>query len=80
MTRTGIGTVIGRKTITKQHEYRRVWIYVPTKLAEDSNFPFNVGDPCFLSIDIERKQLIVKTMSREKATKMGWRAKATPVD
>jgi len=72
--------VIGRKSVSKHHQYRRVWIYVPTKVAEDSNFPFKVGDPCFVAIDIERKQLIIKTMSREKATKEGWRAKATPLD
>lgn len=69
--------MIGRKSVSKGREYRRIWIYIPTKVSEDTGFPFEVGDPCLVAIDIERKQLIIKTIAKEKAIKEGWRAKAT---
>jgi hypothetical protein len=80
MARSGIGTVIGRRSVSKQREYRRIWIYVPTKVSEDTNFPFKVGDPCSVIIDTDARQLIIKTISREKAVREGWRAKASKTD
>jgi len=73
LARTGVGTVIGRKSVSKGREYARVWIYVPTKVSEDTAFPFEVGAPCLVEIDEERKQLVVKPISEKEATKHGWR-------
>jgi hypothetical protein len=69
----GIGTVIGRKSVSKGRQYERIWVYIPTKISEDTAFPFNVGEPCLIELDIQRKQLLVRQVSREKATSMGWR-------
>ena len=73
MARTGIGTVIGRKSVSKGREYARIWIYVPTKVSEDTAFPFQIGMPCLVEIDEEKRQLVVKPMSEKEATKLGWR-------
>ena len=71
--RTGVGTVIGRKSVSKGREYARIWIYVPTKVSEDTAFPFEIGMPCLVEIDEERRQLIVKQILEKEATKLGWR-------
>ena len=74
LARSGVGTVIGKKSVSKGREYERVWIYVPTKVSEDSSFPFKIGDPCLVQLDTERKQLLLKRIGREEAVKLGWRA------
>ena len=70
--RTGIGTVIGRKSTSKDKEYIRIWIYIPTRVSEDTGFPFEVGDPCEVELDLRKKQLIIKTISEDLAYKKGW--------
>jgi hypothetical protein len=73
LTSTGVGTIIGRKSVSKGKEYSRIWIYVPTKVSEDTAFPFKIGMPCQIRIDEGKNQLIVKPISEEEATKLGWR-------
>jgi len=73
LARTGVGTIIGRKTASKGKEYARIWIYVPTKVSEDTAFPFKIGAPCVIEIDEEKEQLIVKPISEKEATELGWR-------
>ena len=53
----GIGKVIGRKTRTNEKDYVKTWIYVPTKVAEDSSFPFEHGDEVIIKIDIETENI-----------------------
>ncbi|MCL4436463.1 MAG: hypothetical protein M1503_03530 [Thaumarchaeota archaeon] len=72
MARNGIGTLIGRKTATGGRTYMRAWIYVPTEVFRDTSFPFAVGDPCMVSIDIEKKRLIVTQISEDEAQRQGW--------
>jgi hypothetical protein len=72
LARTGIGTIIGRKSVSKGKEYSRVWVYIPTKVSEDTAFPFSIGMPCLVQIN-EKKQLMVKPISEEEAIKLGWR-------
>jgi hypothetical protein len=69
----GVGTIIGRRSVSKGRQYERIWIYVPTKVSEDTAFPFKVGDPCLIQLDVERRQLLVRQISGEKAVTMGWR-------
>ena len=45
---------------------------MPTKISEDSAFPFKIGDPCEIEIDTKKNQLSVRTVSQEKALKDGW--------
>jgi len=68
----GIGTIIGRKTTTAGKEYLRIWIYVPTKISEDSAFPFKAGDPCEIELDTKEGKLLIKPIGLEKAEKEGW--------
>ena len=73
LARIGVGTIIGRKSVSKGREYARIWIYVPTKVSEDTAFPFRIGMPCLVEIKEKEGQLLVKTISEKEATKLGWR-------
>jgi len=73
LARAGVGTIIGRKSVSKGREYARVWIYVPTKVSEDTAFPFEIGAPCLVEINEEKRHIIVKPISEKEATKLGWR-------
>lgn len=73
LARAGLGTIIGRKSVSKGREYARIWIYVPTKVSEDTAFPFKIGMPCLVEIDEEKRQLAVKLVSEKEAIKLGWR-------
>ena len=73
LARTGIGTIIGRKSVSKGKEYARIWVYVPTKVSEDTAFPFKIGMPCLVEINGEKKQLLVRPLSEKEAVELGWR-------
>jgi hypothetical protein len=73
LARTGVGTIIGRKSVSKGKEYARIWVYVPTKVSEDTAFPFKIGAPCLVEINEEKRMLIVKPISEKEATELGWR-------
>jgi len=73
LARTGVGTIIGRKSVSKGREYARIWIYVPTKVSQDTAFPFEIGMPCLVEIDKEKERLIVAPISEKEAIKLGWR-------
>jgi hypothetical protein len=73
LARTGVGTIIGRKSVSKGKQYTRIWVYVPTKVSEDTAFPFSIGMPCHVQIDEEKQQLVVKPVSEEEAAQLGWR-------
>jgi hypothetical protein len=73
LARKGIGTIIGRKTASKGKEYSRIWVYIPTKVSEDTAFPFKIGAPCIVEIEENKKQLIVKQVSEKEAVENGWR-------
>jgi hypothetical protein len=73
LARTGVGTIIGRKTASKGKEYARIWVYVPTKVSEDTAFPFKIGAPCIVEIDENQKELTIKSVSEKEATELGWR-------
>ena len=59
----GIGTFVRRdsKQATTKGEkvYRKYWIYVPTDLAEDKNFPFKPTERLLIAIT-EGKRLAVE--------------------
>ncbi len=73
MARTGVGTIIGRKTVSKGKEYARVWVYVPTKVSEDTAFPFKVGAPCTVTISDDNEHLVIEAISEKEALEQGWR-------
>jgi hypothetical protein len=76
LARTGVGTIIGRKSVSKGKEYARIWVYVPTKVSEDTAFPFKIGSPCLVEINEEKRQLVVKPISEKEALELGWRKRA----
>jgi hypothetical protein len=76
LARTGVGTIIGRKSVSKGKEYARIWVYVPTKVSEDTAFPFKIGQPCLVEISKEKNQLFIKPVSEKEATELGWRKRA----
>jgi len=73
LARSGVGTIIGRKSSSRGREYTRIWIYVPTKVKEDTAFPFGVGDPCLVEIDEGGGGISVRPISLEEAVRLGWR-------
>jgi len=73
LARKGIGTIIGRKSVSKGREYTRIWVYVPTKVSEDTAFPFEVGMPCLVEINEGKGELVVKPIPEKEAMKLGWR-------
>jgi len=73
LARSGIGTIIGRKTASKGKEYTRIWVYMPTKVSEDTSFPFKVGMPCLVEIDEVLRGIKVTPISEKEAIKLGWR-------
>jgi len=73
LARSGVGTIIGRKSVSKGKEYARIWVYVPTKVSEDTAFPFTIGEPCIVEIDEQKKQLVVKLIAEKEAVDLGWR-------
>ena len=38
-----------------------------------ARWDLKVGDPCLIQLDVERRQLLVRQISGEKAVTMGWR-------
>ena len=46
---------------------------VPTKVTEDTAFPFKIGAPCLVEINEEKAQLVIKPISEKEATELGWR-------
>jgi hypothetical protein len=73
LARSGVGTIIGRKTVSKGKEYARIWVYVPTKVSEDTAFPFKIGAPCTVKIGDDNKNLIIEPISERDAIEQGWR-------
>lgn len=69
--RKGVGSVIGRKSRSKDRDYRRIWVYIPSKVAEDSSFPFEPGDP--VGIEISSGTVVtVSKISLAEAKSLGW--------
>ncbi|MDV3243717.1 MAG: hypothetical protein LYZ69_02275 [Nitrososphaerales archaeon] len=58
--------------MSKGREYVRVWVYVPTKVSEDTAFPFRIGEPCEIEIDTDRKSVVIKPVSLKEANLKGW--------
>lgn len=56
----GKGAFINRPTKTGGKLYDKFFIYVPTDVARDSSFPFNVKDELTISIDKKNNRLMVE--------------------
>lgn len=59
----GKGRFLNRPTTTGGKKYDKFFIYLSTKLATDSSFPFKEGEE--VAIRIEDQQLIISKTSKE---------------
>ena len=55
--RKGIGTIVNRPTITGGKRYDKIFAYIPSDVAKDSNFPFKIGDR--IEVEIQGEKLII---------------------
>jgi hypothetical protein len=53
MGRTGKGKIVDRG-----FKYRRVFVYIPSKVADDTAFPFQIGED--VTVTIEGKKLVIE--------------------
>ena len=60
MARKGRGKLVDRGI-----KYPKVFIYVPSQVLHDSNFPFRVGDHLNIEIDTQNKTLIIKSVPKK---------------
>ncbi|MDG6983832.1 MAG: hypothetical protein JRN28_04730 [Nitrososphaerota archaeon] len=61
MSRSGVWTVIARKSTAKGKTYRGIWLYVPPGVSEDTAFPFHAGDPVEVAIEKVGQEMGVGT-------------------
>jgi len=62
MTLEGVGKVVERTTKSKGKKYKKVWIYIPSQIANDSAFPFQAGEKVKIKINLKRRMLEVSKM------------------
>lgn len=56
----GKSKLMNRPSTSKGKKYDKYFVYIPSEVARDSNFPFKHGDEVVVKIDPENKQLIIK--------------------
>lgn len=56
--RKGKGRFFNRPTVSKGKKYDKFFIYVPTEVARDTNFPLKDGDR--ITVEIKDKKLIIE--------------------
>lgn len=66
MVTKGVGRFINRPTRTCRGSYDKFFVYVPTELARDSNFPLKAGDEVEIMLDVDRRLVTVKAMETRK--------------
>ena len=55
--RKGKGRFINNPTVSKGKKYDKFFIYVPTEVARDSNFPFKEGDK--VEVEVKGESLVI---------------------
>ncbi|MDA4128671.1 MAG: hypothetical protein OK422_04375 [Thaumarchaeota archaeon] len=55
----GRGKFVNRPTTTGGKKYDKFFVYVPTEVAKDSQFPFSAGEVVEVKIDVRRKLVVV---------------------
>ncbi len=63
------GRFINRPSKTGRGTYDKFFVYVPTELARDSNFPIRQGQEVELQIDLEKGALMVQPLEDRKSGK-----------
>ena len=60
MTLEGESTIISSKAKAKGHIYKRLLIYLPSSIINDSAFPFREGDK--VKIRVKGKKMIIEKL------------------
>lgn len=55
----GVGKFVNRPTSTGGRKYDKFFVYVPTEVAKDSQFPFRAGEAVAVAIDPRRRRLVI---------------------
>ena len=55
----GKGRFVNRPTTTGGKKYDKFFLYLPTELVKDSQFPFKEGDLLEIEIDTKKRRLFV---------------------
>lgn len=61
----GKGRFVNRPGYGKDKKYPKYYVYVPVNVAEDTAFPFKVGDEVEIVIDLEHKRLVIEKASAQ---------------
>jgi len=56
--RTGKGRFFNRPTVSKGKKYDKFFMYIPTEVARDTNFPLKDGDR--IEVEIKGKDLVIR--------------------
>jgi hypothetical protein len=56
----GKGRFINRPTTTGGKKYDKYFVYIPTELANDSQFPFKVGDTIRIVVNVKARKMILE--------------------
>jgi hypothetical protein len=74
ITTTGIGTIIGRKTVVGKRHYKQVLAYIPSEVSVDSMFTsiFEIGKPVEIEVDGKNRQMIMRPIDEKSAVERGW--------
>jgi hypothetical protein len=56
----GKGRFINRPTTTGGMKYDKYFVYIPTELANDSQFPFKVRDIVRISINTKARKVVLE--------------------
>lgn len=56
----GKGRFINRPTTTGGKKYDKYFVYIPTELANDSQFPFKVGDLIGISVNPRARKVVLE--------------------
>jgi hypothetical protein len=56
----GVGKFVNRPTTTGGKKYDKYFVYVPTAVARDSQFPFKTGDVVKVRIDLQNKRVVLE--------------------
>ena len=56
----GKGKFINRPTTTGGKHYDKYFVYIPTEVANDSQFPLRAGDVVEIKVDTKRKKLSIQ--------------------
>ena len=59
-------TLVARIYTHEDKTYERFWIYVPSKIVKDSQFPFEAGQTLNIEVDLQRKAVVLSETSPPK--------------